>query len=162
MFHKYIKDENLYDTVKQESEITHVNKDSVESSYATNLLCRFLIKGDSWETSLEKVRSDPHITSQLVKTALELKLPFDSQGHAPKVLAAALHYLNSSTSFHSALKESIKFAGPANYCPVLVGSIGGARWGFSSIDPSNFKFIESNLFNKLLQAADEAVRVNEK
>jgi hypothetical protein len=27
----------------------------------------------------------------------------------------------------------VVFAGPANYCPVLVGTIGGARWGSSAI-----------------------------
>jgi hypothetical protein len=31
------------------------------------------------------------------------------------------------------LQKSIEFAGPANYCPVLVGSLAGARWGASSI-----------------------------
>ncbi len=28
------------------------------------------------------------------------------------------------------------FAGPANYCPVLVGAIAGARWGASAIPMS--------------------------
>jgi hypothetical protein len=35
------------------------------------------------------------------------------------------------------LARSIDFAGPANYCPVLVGSIGGARWGRAQIDETS-------------------------
>ena len=54
-------------------------------------------------------------------------------GFAPEVLAAAVHFVGTNDSFDKALEASIKFAGPANYCPVLVGSIGGARWGESEI-----------------------------
>ena len=32
-------------------------------------------------------------------------------------------------NFDESLGESIKFAGPTNYCPVLVGSIAGAIYG---------------------------------
>jgi len=37
-------------------------------------------------------------------------------------------------SFVEAIRTSIKFAGPANYCPVLVGALAGARWGANTID----------------------------
>jgi hypothetical protein len=37
------------------------------------------------------------------------------------------------TSFAEALERSLDFAGPANYCPILVGAIAGARWGASAI-----------------------------
>ena len=39
----------------------------------------------------------------------------------------------SAASKDAALTTSLTFAGPANYCPVLVGSIGGARWGAGGI-----------------------------
>jgi hypothetical protein len=32
-------------------------------------------------------------------------------------------------TFDIALEVSLRFAVPANYCPALVGSLGGARWG---------------------------------
>jgi hypothetical protein len=41
--------------------------------------------------------------------------------------------VGTSESLSGALERSIDFAGPANYCPVLVGSIGGARWGAASV-----------------------------
>ena len=37
--------------------------------------------------------------------------------------------------FDAALTRSLAFAGPANYCPVLVGPLAGARWGVSAIAP---------------------------
>jgi hypothetical protein len=38
-------------------------------------------------------------------------------------------------SFADAITASLSFAGPANYGPVLVGAIGGARWGAAAIQP---------------------------
>ena len=46
---------------------------------------------------------------------------------------AAVYFVGSSSGFSEALERSVVFAGPANYCPVLVGAIGGARWGSSAI-----------------------------
>jgi ADP-ribosylglycohydrolase len=56
-------------------------------------------------------------------------------GYAPEALKAALHFVESAANVNDALERAVLFAGPANYCPVLVGAIGGARWGASSIDP---------------------------
>ena len=44
-------------------------------------------------------------------------------GFAPDVLAAAIHFVGSSDTFGAALDASLLFAGPANYCPVLVGNV---------------------------------------
>ena len=49
------------------------------------------------------------------------------------MLAAAIFFVHNGVSFDDALQKSIEFAGPENYCPVLVGSLAGARWGASSI-----------------------------
>jgi ADP-ribosylglycohydrolase len=52
------------------------------------------------------------------------------------VLRAALHFVGSSACFTEVLERSLAFAGAANYCPVLVGAIAGARWGASAIPTS--------------------------
>jgi hypothetical protein len=49
------------------------------------------------------------------------------------VLRAAVHFVAGDETFEGSLAESLTFAGPANYCPVLVGVIGGVRWGASAI-----------------------------
>jgi ADP-ribosylglycohydrolase len=54
-------------------------------------------------------------------------------GFAPAVLQAAIYFVQTEACFSDALDAAIAYAGPANYCPVLVGAIGGARWGAASI-----------------------------
>jgi ADP-ribosylglycohydrolase len=54
-------------------------------------------------------------------------------GFAPEVLRAALFFVSKHTGFDAALEAAVAFAGPENYCPVLVGAIAGARWGAAAI-----------------------------
>ena len=95
-------------------------------------LCRALILGVDWPTALARASED-----RLPETRDALShAPADSlskDGFAPQVLRAAVHFVGTSESLADALTRSIKFAGPADYCPVLVGSIGGARWGGNSV-----------------------------
>jgi gamma-glutamylcyclotransferase (GGCT)/AIG2-like uncharacterized protein YtfP len=52
------------------------------------------------------------------------------------VLRAAVSFVGSAEGFDRALERAVVFAGRPNYAPVLVGAIGGARWGAGSIpDP---------------------------
>ena len=44
-----------------------------------------------------------------------------------------MHFVTEGADFPSALDASLRFAGPANYCPVLVGVLAGARWGQGAI-----------------------------
>merc|ERR1719161_1393853 len=58
-------------------------------------------------------------------------------GFCPDVLAATVRFVSlgaASSSFDAALSASLKFAGPSNYCPVLVGALTGAVFGASHID----------------------------
>ena len=62
-------------------------------------------------------------------------------GFSPNVLEASLYFINHTSNFSDAVDKSIKFAGPANFCPVSktiekyvidFGSIGlgwGICWG---------------------------------
>jgi ADP-ribosylglycohydrolase len=59
--------------------------------------------------------------------------PLSTGGYAPEVLRAAVHFVARHDIFADALGGSLDFAGPANYCPVLVGAMGGARWGAATI-----------------------------
>ncbi len=66
-------------------------------------------------------------------------------GYAPDVLVAALWFLMKNLTFEDALKQSKEFAGVANYCPVLVGSIGGAMYGYNEIRPYTKNINKDNL-----------------
>src|SRR5207302_11111495 len=87
-----------------------------------NKLCRALIRRADWDLALR------HCDAVVGHDG-----PGGNGGFAPDVLRAALHFLGTSGSFAEALERSLAFAGPANYCPVLVGAIGGARWGASAV-----------------------------
>ena len=49
-------------------------------------------------------------------------------------------------------QELLDFAGPANYCPVLVGAISGARWGASAITPPALAHVD--ILSRIRAAAD--------
>jgi ADP-ribosylglycohydrolase len=70
------------------------------------------------------------------------------------IMQAALYFIDRNDSFSNALNASLQFAGSANYCPVLVGAIAGARWGVFSILPADYKHCDF----KLLRRIDTVVR----
>ena len=99
---------------------------------AVTVLCRALIRGQPWPDAVTLAAED-----RLPETRQALAGDGDlsDSGFSPDVLRAAVHFVGTSDSLPAALERSIAFAGPANYCPVLVGSIGGARWTAASVPP---------------------------
>ncbi|MCB2141090.1 ADP-ribosylglycohydrolase family protein, partial [bacterium] len=73
-------------------------------------------------------------------------------GFAPDVLAAAVFFVNKGKNFVESLNEAITFAGPENYCPVVVGAVGGARWGAASIPRSTLSHCD--IFHRVQAVAD--------
>ena len=59
--------------------------------------------------------------------------PLSRGGYAPDVLRAGLRFTHRAGTVGEALDASLRFAGPANYAPVLVGVLAGARWGADAI-----------------------------
>ena len=114
-----------------EAGLTHHDPLAGEIAVAINKLCRSLIRGVGWDMALRQC-------SGFTKH----EGPGNNGGFAPDVLRAALHFVGTSGSFAEALERSLAFAGPANYCPVLVGTIAGARWGASAIPPSSLAHVE--------------------
>jgi ADP-ribosylglycohydrolase len=117
-----IADEDLAACAMIESRLTHHDPLAGEVAAAVNKLCRVLIRGTPWQ---DAVREPGCFTDK--------EGPGNNDGYAPDVLRAAVFFVGMSCSFAEALERSLDFAGPANYCPVLVGAIGGARWGVSAI-----------------------------
>lgn len=119
-----IADDDLDECARTEARLTH--HDPVAGNVATsvNQLCRSLIQGVAWEGAIRQC-------------GLAIpETPGHNGGFAPDVLRAALFFVDKGTDFGAALERSLSFAGGANYCPVLVGAIGGARWGVSAIRPA--------------------------
>jgi ADP-ribosylglycohydrolase len=117
-----ITDDELPACALAEARLTHFDSLAGEVAAAVNDLCWALIRGMGWDVALRRCG----------RFAAE-EGPGNNGGFAPDVLRAALHYVGTSACFADALERSLAFAGSANYCPVLVGAIGGARWGASAI-----------------------------
>jgi len=123
-------------TVEREAELTHLHNDAVEVSLAVNAICMQLMLGKDEFKALdfgmkfinEGLRSNI-LDNVYTKNSDHLK----GGGYAPDVLTAALWFLFHTDTFEDALKQSKEFSGAANYCPVLVGSIGGAMYGYREV-----------------------------
>lgn len=126
-----IADENLAAFAMSEAALTHYNPLAGDVAAAVNKLCRSLIGGDAWDVALRQRGGFDNEEG-----------PGNNGGYAPDVLRAALHFVGTSGHFAEALDRSLVFAGPANYCPVLVGAIAGACWGASAITPSSLAHVD--------------------
>lgn len=119
----------------KEAALTHHHPLSGDIAAAVVVICHELVQGSTWDNAIESA-----CAGALPETRLALRThEFDSLnngGFAPDVLAAAVHFVGTSGSFDDALDGALQFAGPANYCPVVVGSIAGARWGINSTSHS--------------------------
>lgn len=126
----FIADSELSAMAIQEAKLTHKHELAGDVSAAVVVLCRALVRGAAWREALELAAANRHATTQAAMSLAVGSTP-KSGGFAPDVLHAAIFFVDRNSSFEAALSEALRFAGPANYCPVLVGSIAGARWGAS-------------------------------
>jgi len=118
-----------------EAQLTHRHPLAGDVAAAVACLCRALIRGMPWARALSAAaagRTPPTARALDVCEPEELA----RGGFAPDVLRAAVRFVDQADCLGAALGRAIDFAGPANYCPVLVGSIGGARWGWTQVEPS--------------------------
>lgn len=123
--------------IGREARLTHLHKEASEVSIAVNAICMYLILGSDEFRALdfgmkfinEDLRSNI-LDNVYTKNPDHLK----DGGYAPDVLTAALWFLFHTDTLKDALEQSKAFAGVANYCPVLVGSIGGAMYGHKEIE----------------------------
>lgn len=122
-----ISDSQLACTAMAEAALTHFDALAGDVSAAAAILIRSLVKGETWPRAIEEAA-----IGRMQETQLALvhpgKAPRQPTGYAPDVLAAAVHFLDREPDFMNALDASMQFAGPSNYCPVLVGAIGAVRY----------------------------------
>ena len=126
-----LADEELAVFAMTEAGLTHYDPLASEIAVAVNTVCRSLIRGSPWPDALQK-SSD----------FADQERPCTRSGYAPDILRAAIWFVGTSAGFSEAMGRSLAFAGPANYCPVLVGAIAGARWGASTIPPSSLAHVD--------------------
>ena len=128
----FLADDQLPDLARQEASLTHQDPLAGNAASAVAVLCRSLIRGTEWTVALGQAATG---CEERTRAALlgGSSAPLHDGGFAPEALRAAVFFLSMHTSFIAALEASIAFAGLENYCPVLVGAIGGARWGAEAV-----------------------------
>ncbi len=147
----FLPDDDLVQCATGEARLTHLHPLAGDVAAAVAVLCRSLVRRPDWDEAITRAkegRSHETVAALMIDTTG----PLDPSGFAPEVLRAAIRFVVENTTFERALAASIRFAGPANYCPVLVGAIGGARWGASSI-PADL-FSHCDMLHRLAGAAD--------
>lgn len=141
-----------------EAGLTHYHKLSRMSAAAINIVCRALIIGKTFEEGLEEARKMVSDLPKLLSALGSKKLTeahLDAGGFAPEVVKAAVHFVQSTNSFQEAIEKSLKFAGPANYCPVLVGAIAGSMYSSSMIKPEDYDFASNKLVKRVEDCSDK-------
>jgi len=157
----FIEDNDLPQVCTQECTITHLHPLSSQVSTVVNVICRELIKGNSWVDSLHTASSKlPHLDQQ-IKDALETNTKeqekLDNGGYGPGVLQAAIFFMNLSKdniTCEEIMAKSLSFAGSANFAPVLVGTFCGALYGKGGIPPHTFSHHRDALLNRIDAAAN--------
>ena len=113
---KDIPTNQLIDFARQEAKITHYHPDAGNCSAVMVLLCRYLIEGHSWNDSKNLVSQNEEMKSTWINIQ---NANLNAGGYVLDVMHSAVHFLN----VEDALEKSLEFAGPSNYCPVIVGII---------------------------------------
>lgn len=127
-----ITDGELAAAAMAEARLTHLHPLAGDVSAAVVRLCRALIQGQPWTEAL-KFASIGRLPETCRALKPDHRIVNHPSGFAPDVLAAAVRFVDRADSFESAIMESLANDSGANYVPVLVGSIAGARWGRNSI-----------------------------
>ena len=137
----FLADNKLPGAAFREAALTHF--DSLAGDVATSVvvLCRHLIVGAGWQDALTTAACGRRELTQRALGVVK-RSSLDQGGYAPDVLAAAIHLLENHDNFTEALEASLAFAGRSNYYPVLVGTIGGARWGANAVPVDRLQHTE--------------------
>ena len=138
-----LPDDALAHCAASDAAITHLHPLAAEAAAATALLCRALIRSGDWAAALARTRRArpwaPEILAALdappaATAAAAAAAGLSDGGFAPAALRAAVAF-GGGAAFDATLAASLQFAGRANYCPVLVGCLAGARWGAAAVPP---------------------------
>lgn len=122
----FLPDDELVAIAHAEAALTHAHPLAGGTSAAMAVLCRQLLRGATWAEALATAAaaSSPEIATAL----LAPDAPCSPGGFSPHALTAAIVLVGGTAGPAEALAASFRFAGRANYAPVLVGALAGARW----------------------------------
>jgi ADP-ribosylglycohydrolase len=116
--------QELVEAVIADAALTHQDPLAGDVAAAVAVLCRVLMDGASWEEA-KAVAADGRLPETVAAITWDGDALPTAGGYAPEVLAAAVYFLDRYP-LEEALTAAKAVAGEANYCPVIVGAVGGA------------------------------------
>ena len=117
---KTISNGDLVRLSREEAKITHQHPDAGNCSAVMALFCRHLLEGHDWNDSKNLLHNNEDIKS----TWLNIQnANLNNSGYVLDVMHTSIYFLDMDNS----LEKSLSFAGPANYCPVIVGILDNIR-----------------------------------
>lgn len=119
---------------RREAKLTHWHADAGEASAATALIIRSMLRGATLSAAIgvASAATSGQVSALLSQQTIDSNY-LSNGGYAPKTLEAAVYFTQTSTSFADAIRRSIHFAGPSNYCPVLVGAFAALQFGVTAV-----------------------------
>jgi len=127
----------------QDAKLTHYDPIAGECSAFVVLTCRRILEGATINNALTTtynalntnslLKTDLHDVITFDKANPQLEKPLSNYGYSPDVLRATVYMLKTNDTFEATLESAFAFAGVGNYCPVVVGAIAGAYYGYSAI-----------------------------
>ena len=108
--------DQLISLARKEAKITHYDDDAGNGSAIVILLCRYLLEGNSYKDAKKLVSSNLELKESWIKIQNANLRP---DGYIFNVIHSALHFIDNNKS----LNDTFKFAGKANYCPIIFAVI---------------------------------------
>ena len=143
----WLDTERLVAAARREAGLTHRHPVAADAAVAIAISCHDRIMGRGWGIGRAR-RIAPLLHKEIARglgpassneppSAAEAARHLSRDGYSPNALRAGLYFAKQANDPVEALAESKKFAGPANYCPVLTGALLGASFGASACDDSS-------------------------
>ena len=111
-----IPTDQLITIARHEAKITHFDSDAGYGSAIVILLCRYLLEGNSYHDAQKLISENVELKESWINIK-EANLKPD--GYIFNVIHSALYFIDNNKS----LKDTFKFAGKANYCPIIFSVI---------------------------------------
>ena len=111
-----IPTDQLITIARNEAKITHFDSDAGNGSAIVILLCRYLLEGNSYQDAQKLISENVELKESWINIK-EANLKPD--GYIFNVIHSALYFIDNNKS----LKDTFKFAGKANYYPIIFSVI---------------------------------------
>lgn len=155
--------DELLGVASLECQLTHCHQESVACSQICAWIIKSLVNGttDSVQEAAREALGKVDATTLVSKAVTDSASVASKGGYAPEVLAAALLFCGDDVdNFDVSLESALKYAGPANYSPVLVGAFLGARFGAKAIVwGKHYKHIEEKLLHRYTDVAERLASI---